>query len=129
MAALRPVVPDWTSAFPVAAGTAPPPAGAPGTLPEWLAPGCSDSVVLGLAREVACACALPAMALHLAGRGRRRLTGRFACVVAPECVWADGLTNVVLAKGPRAAALLRAFGAHAYALGQGRAWRTYGLAA
>jgi thiamine biosynthesis lipoprotein len=68
------------------------------------------------------------MALHLAGRSRRRLGGRFACVSAPECVWADGLTKVVLACGPRATPVLAAFGARAYALGPGRTWRSYGLA-
>jgi thiamine biosynthesis lipoprotein len=72
----------------------------------------------------------PPMALHLSGRGRRRrLRGRFACVAAPECVWADGLTKVVLAAGPRASGVLAAFGAQAYALGPGRTWRTYGSAA
>jgi thiamine biosynthesis lipoprotein len=71
----------------------------------------------------------PTMALHLAGRSRRRLKGRFACVAAPECVWADGLTKVVLAAGPRATPVLAAFGARAYAVGPGRTWRSYGLAA
>ena len=70
----------------------------------------------------------PPIALHLGGRARRRLKGRFACVAAPECVWADGLTKVVLAQGPRAAPVLAAFGARAYALGPGRAWRSYGVA-
>ena len=70
----------------------------------------------------------PPIALHLCGRARRRLKGRFACVAAPECVWADGLTKVVLAQGPRAAPVLAAFGARAYAMGPGRAWRSYGVA-
>jgi thiamine biosynthesis lipoprotein len=69
------------------------------------------------------------MALHLAGRSRRRIAGRFACVTAPECIWADGLTKVVLANGTRASGVLAAFGARALALGPGRAWRSYGLAA
>jgi len=69
--------------------------------------------------------ASPLMAVHLAGARRRRLHGRFACVVAPECVWADGLTKVVLSRGARAAPALRAFGARAFALGPGRAWRSY----
>ena len=71
----------------------------------------------------------PLMAVHFAGRGRRRLRGRFACVAAPECVWADGLTKVVLARGGRSAPVLRALGARAYALGPGRTWRSYGAAA
>jgi FAD:protein FMN transferase len=71
----------------------------------------------------------PLMAVHLAGRGRRRLHGRFACVAAPECVWADGLTKVVLARGARSAPVLRAFGARAYALGPAAVWRSYGAAA
>lgn len=71
----------------------------------------------------------PPMALHLAPRARRPLRGRFACVVAPECVWADGLTKVVMAGGPRATPVLAAFGAQALALGPGRTWRNYGASA
>lgn len=71
----------------------------------------------------------PPMAVYLAGVGRRRLSGRFACVAAPQCVWADGLTKVVLARGARSAPLLRAFGARAYAFGPRREWRSYGAAA
>lgn len=69
------------------------------------------------------------MAVHVAGPRRRRLLGRFVCVAAPECVWADGLTKVVLARGARSAPALRAFGARAYALGPGAVWRSYGTAA
>jgi thiamine biosynthesis lipoprotein len=71
----------------------------------------------------------PPMAVHLAGARRRRRRGRFACVAAPECVWADGLTKVVLARGARSAATLRAFGARAYVLGPDHGWRSYGAAA
>jgi thiamine biosynthesis lipoprotein len=67
--------------------------------------------------------------LPLAGRSRRPIAGRFACVAATECVWADGLTKVVLARGARAAPVLRAFGAHAYAIGSDRRWRCFGAAA
>lgn len=71
----------------------------------------------------------PRMAAHLAGAGRRPLRGRFVCVAAPECVWADGLTKVVIARGARSAPVLRVFGARAFALGRGGGWRAYAAAA
>ena len=71
----------------------------------------------------------PPMAVHVAGLRRRRLTGRFACVAAPQCVWADGLTKVVLARGARSAPVLRAYGARAWTFGPRREWRSYGAAA
>lgn len=53
--------------------------------------------------------------LHLDGRTRQpAVAARFACVVAPQCVLADALTKVVLARGSESAAVLRRFGGLAY---------------
>jgi thiamine biosynthesis lipoprotein len=56
-------------------------------------------------------------AIHFDGISRQPVQQRFACVVARDCVWADGLTKVVLAKGQEAEALLGGFQAGAYLFG------------
>lgn len=50
-------------------------------------------------------------------------TDRFVCVIAEQCVVADALTKVVMAKGADSAGLLRAFGASAHIHDPGIAWR------
>jgi thiamine biosynthesis lipoprotein len=68
-------------------------------------------------------------AAHVDGRCGGRIEGRFVCVAAPRCVWADGLTKVVLALGDACAPVLAAFGAVAHVLEADLAWRSHGAAA
>jgi thiamine biosynthesis lipoprotein len=67
---------------------------------------------------------------HLDG-ARRRAVGlrRFACVTAERCVIADALTKIVLSRGVRSAALLRAYGATAYLHDARGGWRRIGVGA
>jgi thiamine biosynthesis lipoprotein len=50
-------------------------------------------------------------------------TDRFACVIAEQCIVADGLTKVVMAKGAESTRLLRHFGASAHIYDPGSEWR------
>ena len=50
-------------------------------------------------------------------------TDRFVCVIAEQCVVADALTKVVMAKGADSAGLLRALGASAHIHDPGIGWR------
>lgn len=50
-------------------------------------------------------------------------TDRFVCVLAEQCVVADALTKVVMAKGADCLALLGRFGASAHIHDPGRGWR------
>jgi FAD:protein FMN transferase len=52
---------------------------------------------------------------HVDGADRSpAATDRFVCVLADDCVVADALTKVVMARGPESAGLLRRFGASAH---------------
>jgi thiamine biosynthesis lipoprotein len=53
-------------------------------------------------------------------------TRSFASVIAPECVIADALTKIVLARGVRSAPVLRSFGASAYLHTPRLGWRSFG---
>lgn len=58
--------------------------------------------------------------------GERRspaATDRFACVVAEQCIVADALTKVVMAKGAESTSLLRRFGASAHIHDPGSGWQ------
>jgi thiamine biosynthesis lipoprotein len=68
----------------------------------------------------------PAMALHLASAGGPVIRGWFACVTAPECVLADALTKVVLARGAACEPILTSLGAQAHLIGPDRTWRSFG---
>ena len=61
---------------------------------------------------------------------RRRTMGldSFVSVIADECMDADALTKVVMARGGRAAPVLRRFGARAYLHTARRGWRLVGFA-
>ena len=63
---------------------------------------------------------------HVAGVTHRSVgTHSFASVVARDCMTADALTNIVLALGPQAGAILRANDATAYFHDDGH-WKTLG---
>jgi thiamine biosynthesis lipoprotein len=53
-------------------------------------------------------------------------TRSFVSVVAAQCIIADGLTKVALAKGAAAARILKAFDATAYHYTPNAGWRTFG---
>lgn len=64
---------------------------------------------------------------HVDGvRRKPAATDRFVCVIAEQCVVADALTKVVMAKGADSAGLLRAFGASAHIHDPGIGWRHLG---
>ena len=50
-------------------------------------------------------------------------TDRFVCVIAKQCVMADALTKVVMAKGADSTSLLRDLGASAHIHDRGIGWR------
>jgi thiamine biosynthesis lipoprotein len=61
---------------------------------------------------------------HVDGIGRTPTsTDRFVCVVAEQCMVADALTKVVMAKGSECADVLRAFGASAYIYDLSDGWK------
>ena len=65
---------------------------------------------------------------HLDGIRRRAVGSRsFATVLAENCITADALTKVVLAKGSRSDSILRREGAAAYLHTAGDGWRTLGV--
>jgi len=53
--------------------------------------------------------------------------GRFVCVAAEQCIVADALTKVVIARGIESAGLLRRFRAGAYIKDSGREWLRIGV--
>jgi thiamine biosynthesis lipoprotein len=64
---------------------------------------------------------------HLDGRSGRGVgANSFVSVVAEQCLVADALTKVVLARGMRATTVLTAFGATAYLHSPGVGWRRLG---
>lgn len=64
---------------------------------------------------------------HLHGVQRLTVgTQTFVSVVAEECVWADALTKVVLARGAEAEPVLRAYGATAYLQSVSGGWQVIG---
>jgi thiamine biosynthesis lipoprotein len=64
---------------------------------------------------------------HLDGRSGRGVgAGSFVSVVAEQCLVADALTKVVLARGMRARTVLSAFGATAYMHSPRFGWRRFG---
>ena len=64
---------------------------------------------------------------HLHGVRRRAVGARsFVTVLAEDCIIADALTKIVLAKGPRADAFLRRQGAAAYLHNARDGWRLLG---
>ena len=66
---------------------------------------------------------------HLDGTRRSVVGARsFVTVLAEECVIADALTKVVLAKGPKADSILRRQGAAAYLHNVRSGWRKLGVA-
>lgn len=110
-----------------------------GPRPEWIAldwapPADPVRALLELENgSVASSAALPDRGRHDVPRGphvdgwRRRPVGprRFVSVVARECVVADALTKVVLARGARSADVLRHHGARAHLYRPGRGWCTF----
>ncbi len=67
---------------------------------------------------------------HVDGRQRRPIGARsFVSVVAEQCVVADALTKVVLAKRERSETLLRRYGAIAHVYLSNTGWRILGTAA
>jgi thiamine biosynthesis lipoprotein len=62
---------------------------------------------------------------------RRSVMGlrSFVCVIAPECLVADALTKIVMARGVRCAGLLRRLDATAYLHDAHNGWRTVGAGA
>jgi thiamine biosynthesis lipoprotein len=66
---------------------------------------------------------------HLDGRsGRGAGMNRFVSVAAEDCMVADALTKVVLARGMRAKTVLAAFAATAYVHSSRTGWRRFGSA-
>ena len=60
--------------------------------------------------------------VYIDGTTQRAAPLRFVSVLAPDCVVADALTKVVMAKGERSLGVLRAFGARAI-MSEGDEWR------
>ena len=61
--------------------------------------------------------------------GSRRspvLVGRFVCVIAEQCIAADALTKVVMARGELSARVLRKFSASAYIKDSAKDWQHIG---
>ena len=71
-----------------------------------------------------------ALVMALDGRTHRAAGQRsFVSVLAPQCMVADALTKVVLARGARSEPVLQKYGAGAYFYSERSGWLGLGLAA